>query len=118
MVLVDAHPWLTGTRTEQQSQGRPETKTPRAAKRAGEAVDGSDKSSRVSSGSTLKSRAKKTHKQSKLARQMTRSVSSFGEWFWKSRWSGLEISKKCNENCNEKRDCIPVEATCRFRVRS
>nr|CAB3238692.1 dynein heavy chain 8, axonemal-like [Phallusia mammillata] len=78
MVLVDAHPWLTGTRAEPQSQGRPETKTPRTAKRVLDHIEGSDKSSRVSSGSTLKTGPRKPAKPPRLNRQVTRTASSFG----------------------------------------
>ena len=79
MVLVGARPWLTGVRADQQSHGGRDTKTPRQSKRAGDHVDGSDKSSRVSSGSTLKTTAQRGQKPAKLARQITRTSTGFSE---------------------------------------
>ena len=80
MVLVGVRPWLTGTRAEQQSHGGRDVKTPRPSKRGGDHVDGSDKSSRVSSGSTLKTATQRGHKQAKLTRQLTRTSTSFSKF--------------------------------------
>ena len=82
MVLVGARPWLTGgARVEQQSHGSRDTKTPRASKRPGDHIDGSDKSSRVSSGSTLKTGAQRGQRAPKLSRQTTRTSTSFSEFY-------------------------------------
>lgn len=76
MVLVGVRPWLTGTRTDQSQTGR-DLKTPRTTRRVGDHLDGSDKSSRVSSGSTLKTATQRNRQQAKLTRQMTRTSTSY-----------------------------------------
>ena len=81
MVLVGARPWLTGGgRAEQQSHGGRDAKTPRTSKRPGDHVDGSDKSSRVSSGSTLKTATHRGQRPPKLSRQTTRASVSYSKF--------------------------------------
>lgn len=77
MVLVEARPWLAGSRSEQQSQVGPrgsETRTPKGTRKS-DFHEGLE--SRVSSGSTLRNNPRKA--KSKLTRQMTRKQSNFGK---------------------------------------